>query len=278
MKGSDRNRGARGTSGSSSGAEARFLDAYDPSGFPPLAVTVDVVVLTIRQGRLCVLLVERSAHPHLGAWALPGGFVKPDEDLDHAAPRQLEEETGRDLSGSIGHLEQLATYGTPDRDPRMRVISVAYLALLPDLPTPTAGQDASAASFWPLEDIDLVAGQLTDGGADLAFDHHRILADGVARARAKLEYTSLATSFVVAPFTLAELRAVYEAVWGAPLHRQNFTRKVLATPGFVTPVGRKQDPVGAGGRPAELYRAGGAVELHPPLRRRDQAGRDPGRT
>ena len=273
MKTPNRRRGARATSGPLTTAEARFLDAYEPTAFPPLAVTVDVVVLTIRQGRLCVLLVERSAHPHLGAWALPGGFVRPDEDLDHAALRRLEEETGLDLSGSTGHLEQLATYGTPGRDPRMRVISVAYLALLPDLPAPTAGEDASEASFWPVQDVDLVAGRLRDGGADLAFDHGRILADGVARARAKLEYTSLATSFVVAPFTLAELRGVYEAVWGAPLHRQNFTRKVQATPGFVTPVGRKRDPAGRGGRPAQLYRAGGAVELHPPLRRRDQAGR-----
>ena len=251
-------------------AEDRFLASYDSSEFPPVAVTVDIVVFTIRQGRLCVLLVERGSHPYLSAWALPGGFVNPDEDLGEAALRELQEETGLDLSiagASAGHLEQLATYGAPHRDPRMRVVSVAYLALLPDLPSPTAGDDAARAHFWPVEDLDLAAGQSVDGGPELAFDHHRILADGVARAQAKLEYTSLATSFVGAPFTLAELRRVYESVWGVQLHRQNFARKVLSTPGFVTPVGQKRDAAGTGGRPAELYRAGDAVELYPPLQR-----------
>lgn len=265
-------RRADGTYRPSSRAEARFLEAYDASSFPPVAVTVDIVVFTIRQGRLCVLLVERGGHPYLGAWALPGGFVNPDEDLGQAALRELEEETGLDLStagASAGHLEQLATYGSPNRDPRMRVVSVAYLALLADLPSPTAGDDAAKAHFWPAEDLDLAAGNSIDGGPELAFDHHRILADGLARAQAKLEYTSLATSFVEAPFTLAELRRVYEEVWGTPLHRQNFARKVLTTPGFVTPVGQKRDASGTGGRPAELYRAGDAVELYPPLQRRE---------
>ena len=255
-------------------AEGRFLAAYEASAFPAVAVTVDIVVFTIRQGRLCVLLVERGSHPYLAAWALPGGFVNPDEDLGEAALRELEEETALDLSvagASAGHLEQLATYGAPDRDPRMRVVSVAYLALLPDLPSPTAGDDAARAHFWPVEDLDLSAGEAVDGGPELAFDHHRILADGLARARAKLEYTSLATSFVEAPFTLAELRRVYEAVWGVQLHRQNFARKVLSTVGFVTPVGQKRDATGTGGRPAELYRAGDAVELYPPLQRPDHA-------
>ncbi len=265
-------RGARDGAGSSS--EARFLDDYDPASFPPVAVTVDVVVLTIRQLQLCVLLVERRAHPHLGAWAIPGGFVRPEEDLDTAALRKLAEETGLRVPGAdatAGHLEQLATYGTPGRDPRMRVISVAYLALLPDLPTPTAGEDAARAHFWPVEDLGRMDRQHTGEGPALAFDHDRILGDALDRARAKLEYTSLATSFVVAPFTLAELRHVYESVWGAPVHRQNFTRKVLATPGFVAPAGGRRDPLGAGGRPAELYQPGGAVELHPPLRRRGRA-------
>ncbi len=255
-------------------AEARFLDAYDPTRFPPVALTVDIVILTIRQARLCVLLVQRRAHPYRGAWALPGGFVNRDEDLSQAALRKLKEETGLDLSraGSTGggHLEQLATYGAPGRDPRMRVVSVAHLALLPDLPSPTAGKDATNAHFWPLEDLDLVADEPVRSRPELAFDHDRILTDGVARARSRLEYTSLATSFVEAPFTLADLRGVYETVWGTTLHRQNFNRKVLATPGFLTSVGRKRDAVDTGGRPAELYRAGYAVELNPPLQRRDR--------
>lgn len=266
----DRSRRARASASSpASRAEARFLDGYDPSAFPRVAVTVDIVVLTIRQGRMCILLVRRGDHPHRGAWALPGGFVRPDEDLNRAALRETAEETGLDLSGTgapAGHLEQLAAYGEPARDPRMRVVSVAHLVVLPDLPKPTAGDDAASARFWPVEDLDLGADRKA-GSLELAFDHHRILADGVARARAKLESTSLATSFVEPPFTLAELRRVYEAVWGAPLHRQNFSRKVLATPGFVRPAGGKRDPLRTGGRPAELYRAGPAVELRPPLLR-----------
>lgn len=255
-------------------AEAEFVAAYDPTGFSPVAVTVDVVVLTRRHGRLCVLLIERAEHPFRGAWALPGGFVGPEEDLLQAAVRKLEEETALVLAadgGGVGHLEQLATYGAPARDPRMRIVSVAYLALLPDLPVPEAGGATAGAHFWPVEDLDVVPGERVDGALDLAFDHNRIVADGVARARAKLEYTSLATSFVDAPFTLAELRRVYEAVWGTAVHRQNFNRKVLATPGFVVPVGGTRHGGAAGGRPAALYRAGAAVRLHPPLQRREDA-------
>jgi 8-oxo-dGTP diphosphatase len=211
------------------------------------AVTVDVVMLTIRDGRLSVLLVRRGAEPFKNRWALPGGFVDEDEDLDAAAARELQEETG--LAGVPGHLEQLKTYGAPGRDPRQRVVSVAYLALIPDLPAPQAGSDAEEARWWAVEDIE-----------DLAFDHARIVADAVERARSKLEYTSLAASFTDEPFTLGELRRVYEAVWGAPLHAPNFRRKVLSTPGFVVAVEERGD---TGGRPAQLFRRGAAALLHP---------------
>src|SRR5690348_9010369 len=143
-------------------------------------VTVDLVVLTIRAGALHVLLVRRKFPPYRGRWALPGGFVNENEDLGAAAARELAEET----SLTTGHLEQLGTYGAPRRDPRGRVVTVAYLALVPDLPAPTAGSDASGAAWRPVS---------RPGPAGLAFDHGRILADGVERARAKLEYTPLAT-------------------------------------------------------------------------------------
>jgi 8-oxo-dGTP diphosphatase len=236
--------------------EREFLETYDPSVFPSIAVTVDVVLLTVRNGRLSVLLVKRGAHPFRGRWALPGGFVRVDEDLDDAARRELEEETG--VSIEVAHLEQLRTYGAPGRDPRLRVVSVAYLGLVPDLPRPVGASDASDARFWPVDDLG------GDDGPTLAFDHIHIVTDAVERARAKLEYTSLATSFVEEPFTLADLRRVYEAVWGVSLHPANFRRKILSTPGFVVPTG---DDRATGRGWADLYRPGGVAQLHPALLR-----------
>jgi 8-oxo-dGTP diphosphatase len=236
--------------------EHAFLSGYDPRGFPPIAVTVDIVVLTVRQGRLSVLLVRRGAHPFRDRWALPGGFVAAAEGLDEAAARELAEEAGVPLG--TAHLEQLASYGDPTRDPRMRVISVAYLALAPDLPLPVAGTDASEARYWDVEDINL------DDEPILAFDHTQVLADAVERARAKLEYTSLATTFLEEPFTIADLRRIYEAVWGRTLHPANFRRKVLTTPGFVTPIGEER----ATGRGwAGLYTRGETATLHPAILR-----------
>ncbi len=186
---------------------------------PAVAVTVDLVVLTVREGRFSVLTVRRGEEPFLGRWALPGGFLQPDEDLLAAAARELEEETA--LPASRVHLEQLASYGDPGRDPRMRTVTVAHLALAPDLPTPTAGTDAAEARWQEVEET---------LAADLAFDHVRILRDGVERARAKLEYTPLAAAFCGPTFTISELRRVYEVVWGLPLDPRNFHRKVTGTP------------------------------------------------
>jgi 8-oxo-dGTP diphosphatase len=220
------------------------------------AVTVDLVVLTIRDERLCALVVRRGVPPHEGRWALPGGFVRPDEDLLAAARRELSEETG--LTPDAVHLEQLATYGEPRRDPRMRVVTVAYLALAPGLSEPTAGSDAAAARWTPVA-------ELTASPRRLAFDHHRILADGLERARAKLEYTPLATAFCPAEFTVAELRRIYETVWGVTLDPRNFHRKVTGTPGFLAPSARTTTR--DGGRPARLYRRGTVELLHPAMLR-----------
>lgn len=236
--------------------DADFLASYDPRAYPPVAVTVDVVAFTIRDGALHVLLVRRALPPSADMWALPGGFVREWEDLPTAAARELAEETGVATAHRRLHLEQLATYGTPDRDPRMRVVSVAYLAFAPDLPDPAAGTDAREAAWVPMN----------DRPAELAFDHATILADGLERARAKLEYSPLATKFVGEQFTIAELRAVYETVWGEPLHAGNFHRKVLSVPGFVESTGATTEHGGARGGPrAKLYRAGDARLLHPPL-------------
>jgi 8-oxo-dGTP diphosphatase len=248
---------------------------YDPSAFPPFAVTVDLVVLTVRDHALCALAVRRGGPPFQGRWALPGGFVRADEDISAAAARELTEETGLRAEAPGGqspcaHLEQLATYGDPHRDPRMRVVSVAHLALAPDLPAPTPGGDAHSARWAPVETLlgtGDAAGAARDGdlAGPLAFDHDRILADGVERARSKIEYSSLATAFCPPEFTVGELRRVYEAVWGVALDPRNFHRKVTGTPGFLVPTGGTTTR--QGGRPAQLFSAGGATLLNPPMLR-----------
>ncbi|WKU03072.1 NUDIX domain-containing protein [Micromonospora sp. HUAS LYJ1] len=240
--------------------EQDFLAGYDPSAYPATAITVDVVALTIREGALHLLLIRRGQPPYQGHWALPGGFVQPDEDLATGARRELAEETG--LGGDRlrrVHLEQLASYGAPDRDPRMRIVSVAHLAFAPDLPDPVADSDADEAGWLPVTALP---------SRQLAFDHARIVDDGLERARSKLEYTPLATRFLGPEFTIAELRGVYETVWGHPLHAGNFHRKVLSVPGFVESTGGNTERGGTRGGPrARLYRAGDARLLHPALLR-----------
>ncbi|MFD0559016.1 8-oxo-dGTP diphosphatase [Stackebrandtia endophytica] len=235
---------------------------YDPHDYPPVAATVDIVALTIRGDVPHVLLVRRGEAPYRNSWALPGGFVRPDEDLATAALRELSEETHLTVAP---HLEQLGTYGTPDRDPRMRVISVAHLAIAAGLPEPKSGSDAADAQWVPLSRLGFGDGAET---LPLAFDHAVILADAVERARAKLEYTPIATSFLPPEFTIAQLRAIYESLWNEPLHAANFHRKVRSVSGFVIDTGHIA-PSGRdkGGRRARLYRAGEATLLHPALLR-----------
>ena len=236
---------------------AQAPPGYDPYAFEPFAVTVDLAVFTLRGGALQMLLIERGEEPYAGRQALPGGFVRPDESAEQAARRELAEETGlSERNAERLHLEQLRTYSDPGRDPRMRVVSVAFTALVPDLPEPRGGGDAAGARWTPVTDC-----------TGLAFDHDRILADARTRIGAKLEYTCLATAFCPAEFTLGELQQVYESVWGVPLDRPNFRRKVLATRGFVEPVPGAPRRTGGRGAPAALYRAGAAGALQPPLMR-----------
>ena len=170
--------------------------------------------------------------------------------------RELREETALSVDGF--HLEQLGSYGAPDRDPRMRTVTVAYIALAADLPTPVAGSDAAEAIWQPVSD-------LLSNSDSLAFDHAEILRCGVERARAKLEYTPLATAFCPSEFTVSELRHVYEVVWGVDIDPRNFHRKVTKTEGFIEPTG--ETTTRDGGRPARLYRVGTNATLHPPILR-----------
>jgi 8-oxo-dGTP diphosphatase len=209
-------------------------------------VTVDVVILTMSDSRLYVLLVRRGVPPFEGMWAIPGGFKRPTETLDEAAKRELAEETGVDRASL---LTQFGAYGDPERDPRMNVVTVAYLAVLRRVGAVVAGTDAAAAALIPASDA-------LNGKIELAFDHDKIVRDAVERVRVDLGLTSIATAFVGPTFTLAELRAVYEAVWGVHLDGANFRRRVVAESGWVIPTGRRAQPGSSGGKPAELFRAG----------------------
>ena len=234
------------------------------SEFPPFSVTCDLVVLSVRAGALHVLLVTRGGEPYAGRLALPGGFVEIDENLEDAAYRELGEEAGVGRDDVI--LEQLAAFGDPGRDPRSRVVSVAWLALGADLPEPTAGSDAAGAQWVPVASA-LSLG-VVHGSEELAFDHGLILAEGVERARAKLEDTGHAAALCGERVTVADLHAVYEAVWGIELDRANFHRKVTGVPGFLTPTGEVRE--GGRGRPARVYRGDPQAVLSPPILRGDR--------
>lgn len=239
-------------------------DAYaEPARFP---VTVDVVALTVREGSLHVLLVTRLIEPFRGDLALPGGFVLPGEGLRDAAARELAEEAG--VAQMPGFLEQLHSYGPQGRDPRGDVLTVAHLLLAPNFPVLAAGSDAAGADWYPVQ-------QLLEGELQVAFDHLHIISDAVERARSKLEYSPLGAAFCGEEFTIAQLRAVYEAVWDTHLDPRNFHRKATGTPGFLVDTGNFSG--GEAGRPAALFKlaaearfvAGEPVRavLNPPLMR-----------
>jgi 8-oxo-dGTP diphosphatase len=236
---------------------ANVPPGYDPSKFPAFAVTVDVVILTMAEGVLHVLLVGRGQEPFKGMWAIPGGFKRPDETLDEAARRELAEETGVDVPSL---LTQFGAYGDPGRDPRMNVVTVAYLAVLRDVGAIAAGTDAADAALIPVSDV-------LEERIDLAFDHLRIVRDAVERVRVELEVSGIATAFVGTTFTMAELRAVYEAIWGVQLDAANFRRSLVSEDGWVVPTGRTARPGPGGGRPAALYRAGRAWQHGTPIHR-----------
>lgn len=179
-------------------------EGYDPSAYPPFAVTVDIVLMTVVDSELRVLLIRRGKEPYEGAWALPGGFVDPEEDLADAAVRELLEETG--VRHNKSRLQQLGAYGNPRRDPRMRVVSVAFWAIVARLAeAPSGRSDASHAQMIPVADIQ-------GDRVTLAFDHRRIVDDAVGRLYAVVETSNVAPGFCTPGFTMEELREVREAI------------------------------------------------------------------
>jgi len=206
--------------------------------YPRPAVTTDVVVFTLRDQQLQLLLIRRANPPHAGMWALPGGFLDLDEDLDHCARRELAEETG--VEGV--YLEQLYTFGRPGRDPRGRVISVAYYALAPEqrLAAARAASDAAELAWFPVDTL-----------PPLAFDHHDIIALARRRLAAKLSYSNLALQLMPETFTLSELQHVYELVQGEALDKRNFRKRILAL-GQIEETGRLRRS--GRHRPAREYR------------------------
>lgn len=203
--------------------EARFLESYQPADFPRPSVAVDLVVLTVDDCDLKLLTVQRNEHPFKGRWALPGGFVRvgpsrvaQGEGVDEAARRELHEETG--LPEGAIYLAQLHTFGAPGRDPRMRVISVAYYALV----RPTL-----APLVRPGGDVHKVRWQSLSDPTDLAFDHDAIVACALARVREEIDRSHLAFELVPDTFTVQQLRAVHEVVKGTALDPGNFRKRFL---------------------------------------------------
>lgn len=225
---------------------------YNPADYDRPSVTVDVVLYAFREHDLKVLLVRRKKGPYENYWAIPGGFVQNNETLETAAQRELHEETT--VSGV--YLEQLYTFGDPDRDPRTRVISVAYFALVgaDQAHHVRGGDDAAEARWWSMYDL-----------PELAFDHERIIHYALQRLRWKLEYTALGFLLLPDSFTLSELQTVYETVLHETLDKRNFRRKILAADVLEETGGYLE---GGQHRPAKLYRfTAAAIELEQARRR-----------
>lgn len=234
--------------------EAEFLTSYDPGEYQRPSVAVDLILMSVAEGAPAALLVRRDEHPYLGAWALPGGFVAIDESLDAAARRLL---TGKARMDDA-YVEQLYTFGAVTRDPRTRIISVAYFALLPPARFAAALKAAPELTLaelvvpWPGEAGGPVEACSADGEPlPLAFDHADMLGLAVLRLRGKLDYSSIAFALLPDRFTLRALQDVHEAILGVRLNKPAFRRRMLDS-GRLQPTGERE--TGASFRPAEFYR------------------------
>jgi len=230
--------------------DRQFLSDYDPAAYDRPSVTVDLVLLGMHRRRLSALLVQRDQPPQTGYWALPGGFVGIDESLDAAAARLLRDKVGFDSA----HLEQLYSFGAVDRDPRMRVIAIAYLALLREDQMQAAVR-AGRVAIAALEGETVAAIGEDEAALPLAFDHQAILTLARDRLRGKIDYSDLAFAFLPPRFTLRALQDVHEAVLGTSLNKPAFRRRMLDR-GRLVATGLREDE--ASHRPAELFTLGSA--------------------
>ena len=202
-----------------------------------IAVTVDIIIFSLIEDELHVLLVKRRFSPFAGMWAIPGGFLEKGESLEQAAARELAEETG--VTGV--YMEQLHTFGDPDRDPRMQVVTVAYFALVSiESVHPRAGDDAAETHWFSILQL-----------PTLAFDHQKILEFAAEHLRNKAKYSNIGMQLLPDYFTLTELQTVYEVLLGRLLDKRNFRRKILAS-GLLEESGKRKKSTE--GRPAMLYR------------------------
>lgn len=224
--------------------EQKFLQEYKPKDYAKPSVTADILVFSMIDNKLNILLVKRGGHPYKNYWAIPGGFVNMKESIKEAAYRELKEETGVDDV----YLEQLATFGEVDRDPRMRIISIAYIALVKSNDvTVVAGDDASDAQWFEVNEL-LKRLEIEDC---LAFDHEEILKMAIKRLRGKAYYTNVLFSLLEDEFTLTALRTVFEEVFNKQLHASNFRREMLSSKVIATGKTKKIEGII---RPSELYR------------------------
>ncbi len=232
--------------------ERQFLADYDPARFERPSIAVDIVLVGIRNAGLATVLVRRTEHPQRGRWALPGGFLRMTESLDASAARVLREKAG--VAGVF--LEQLYTFGAPKRDPRTRIVSVAYYALVPPATFAAIERENVAHArievAWPGE-TGGPATLLDDGGKSLsvAFDHATIVGTAVKRIRGKLDYAPLGYEMLPPEFSLLDLQRVHEIALGRTLNKDSFRRRMLAS-GQLAPAGRVRDTEAH--RPAALYR------------------------
>lgn len=210
---------------------------YDVTKFERPSVTVDVQFFTVKDRQLRILLVKRASWPFVGYWALPGGFVNMNEDLETAASREIFEECGvKDL-----FLEQLYTFGDPKRDPRTRVITVSYFALAPETEIKKIQKDeVKEAKYFPVNDL-----------PNLAFDHKKIIEFGIQRLKNKMGYSNIVFGLLPKVFSLSEVQDIYEVIYGRKIDKRNFRKWILST-GLLVSTGRKIS--GLAHRPALLYK------------------------